>query len=96
MFFEDNEVTEVRTIDLEEKRVYVPRPIIQENVFPMPNMHETSSDDPAPNVDPQSNEEPQDNEDPQHEEDPQTNDDPQPDANSRPFVQEEMYKLISL
>ena len=54
MFFENNEVTEVRAIDLEEKRVYVPSLTIQRNFIPMPNIHETPTGDPEPEVDPQS------------------------------------------
>ena len=84
MFFEDNEVTEVRAIDLEEKRVYVPSPTIQQNFIPMPNMHETPTGDPEPEVDPQPDEEPQHNEDPQPDEDPQPNDEPQPNVNPQP------------
>ena len=61
VFFEDNEVTKVRAIDLEEKRVYVPSPTIQQNFIPMPNMHETPTGDPEPEVDHQSDEDPQHN-----------------------------------
>jgi hypothetical protein len=35
LFFEDNEVTEIRKIDLEEKRVCAPTPVIQEIVLPI-------------------------------------------------------------
>lgn len=82
VFFEDNEVTEVKTVDLEEKWVYVSSPIIKEILIPY--MHETPTGDPKPKVDLQFNEEPQPNEDPHHDEDSQSNDDPQCDANPRP------------
>ena len=35
VFFEDNEATEIREINLEEKRVCVPSPTIQEIVLPL-------------------------------------------------------------
>ena len=54
MFSEDNEVTEVRVIDLEEKRMYIPSQTIQQNFIPMPNMQETPIGNPEPEVDPQS------------------------------------------
>lgn len=55
VFFEDNEVTKVRAIDLEEKQVYVPSPIIQKNFTPTPNMHGAPTGDPESDVDPQHN-----------------------------------------
>jgi hypothetical protein len=47
VFFEDNEVTEIRRIYLEDKRVCAPTPVIQEIVLPI-RRRVTSHDDPEP------------------------------------------------
>jgi hypothetical protein len=80
--FEDNEVTKVKTVDLEEKPVYISSSVIKDILIPY--MYETPTGDPKPEVDPQFNKEPHPNEDPHHDEDSQSNDDPQRDANPQP------------
>jgi hypothetical protein len=91
-FFEDNEVTEIREIDLEEKRVCAPSPTIQEIVLPFQifdvasnNTHAETNVDPKPNA----NSEPEN--DSQQEDDPQN--DPAPPPSLR-RTQHERNKAI--
>jgi hypothetical protein len=88
VFFEDNEVNEIRKIDLEEKRVCAPSPIIQEVVLPMQRRitshveTEPHSSGPQPDGDPEPNNngnpEGEENHQSDNEEDPHNNDAPPP------------------
>ena len=87
VFFEDNKVTELRKIDLEEKRVCVAIPLVQELVLPIrrnvtPNVgSEPYVSCPEPNGDPENNNENPEGEEDHHtdnEEDHQNDDVPPP------------------
>jgi hypothetical protein len=88
VFFEDNEVNEIRKIDLEEKRVCAPSPIIQKVVLPMQRRitsnveTEPHSSGPQPDGDPETNDnanpEGEENHQSDNEEDPHNNDAPPP------------------
>ena len=55
VFFEDNEVTEIRKIDLEEKRVCAPSPAIQEIILPIRRRVTSHVDPESDNSGPQPN-----------------------------------------
>ena len=86
VFFEDNKATEIREIKLEERRVCVPSPTIQEIVLPLQSVvtsqanPQSSTSGPEANGDPETNVNPEGEEDHQshNEDDPQNNDAPPP------------------
>ncbi|KAK1662420.1 hypothetical protein QYE76_050579 [Lolium multiflorum] len=86
VFFEDNEVNEIRKIDLEEKRVCAPSPIIQKVVLPMQRRitsnveTEPHSSGPQPDGDPETN----DNANPEGEENHQSDNEEDPHNNNAP------------
>jgi transposase InsO family protein len=86
VFFEDNEVNEIRKINLEEKLVCAPSPIIQKVVLPMQRRitsnveTEPHSSGPQPDGDPETN----DNANPEGEENHQSDNEEDPHNNNAP------------